>query len=174
MNKFVIGIGAYQHVDLSSVQADLSRAGFGILAERDIWRELQQAGQPGAMQVGNYFGEKFLKANGAVDVQKIKRFIGDNHHKQKIYNHLLWPLLLAETQKRLDQMTGPVAICGVYFEQAKTRTLIDRLYWLENSQNLTIDARLEQKIVPIPEKLDWYGEIEHFNLSEILKKDMIN
>lgn len=64
--------------------------------------KLLQPGQEGYRQIVNFFGEQFLRKNGQINFRKLWKFVYQDHHKLRIFNYLMEPLLFNELQKIKD------------------------------------------------------------------------
>jgi dephospho-CoA kinase len=67
--------------------------------------KLLVSGGEGYRQIVNYFGEEFLTKGSEINQRKLWKFVYQDHHKLRIFNFLLEPLLLNELQKIKDIST---------------------------------------------------------------------
>lgn len=64
--------------------------------------KLLEVGQEGCRQIGNYFGEEYLKKDGALRSKKLWKFVMSDFHKLRIFYHVVEPILLNQLQNLKD------------------------------------------------------------------------
>ena len=69
---------------------------------QDELDKLLEVGQEACRQVGNYFGDEFLKKDGSLRAKKLWKFVMSDFHKLRIFYHVVEPILLNQLQNLKD------------------------------------------------------------------------
>lgn len=68
--------------------------------------KLLEVGQEACRQVGNYFGDEFLKKDGSLRTKKLWKFVMSDFHKLRIFYHVVEPILLNQLQNLKDSTSN--------------------------------------------------------------------
>lgn len=97
----------------STVANVFRKLGVPVIDLDQVARDVVTPGSTGLKQLQNCFGEEILDDNGALRREHLrKRIFSDAGTRRKV-NNILHPLILAETEKQLDELRAPYAIVEI-------------------------------------------------------------
>ncbi|PIJ49762.1 dephospho-CoA kinase [Erwinia sp. OLTSP20] len=73
----------------------------------DIARQVVEPGTPALEKIIQRFGPTILLPDGRLDRRALRQYIFADANSKQWLNHLLHPLIHAQTQRQLDKMTSP-------------------------------------------------------------------
>ena len=117
----------------STVAAILRELGASIVDTDEIAHRLTAPGQPGARAIGEQFGADYLRADGALDRDRMRQLVfSDPAAKQKL-EAILHPMIRAEVNTAVHAAHAPYVVIvvpllietGAYRDLAQRRLVID-------------------------------------------------
>ncbi len=102
MPKIYAILGVARDAKLEALANVKDIAIFDFQTELD---KLLEVGQEGCRQIGNYFGEEYLKKDGSLRAKKLWKFVMSDFHKLRIFYHVVEPILLNQLQNLKDSTT---------------------------------------------------------------------
>ena len=117
----------------STVAAILRELGASIVDTDEIAHRLTAPGQPGARAIGEQFGADYLRADGAIDRDRMRQLVfSDPAAKQKL-EAILHPMIRAEVNTAVHAAHAPYVVIvvpllietGAYRDLAQRRLVID-------------------------------------------------
>lgn len=128
----------------SSVSAIFKELGAAVVDTDEIAHQLTAPGQPGAHAIGVQFGAEYLRADGALDRDRMGELVfGDPAAKKKL-EAILHPMIRAEVNTRVaENGQAPYVVIAVplLIETGAYRTLAQRI--------LVIDCDEKQRIARV-------------------------
>jgi len=130
----------------STVAAILGELGAGIIDTDAIAHRLTAPGQPGARAIGAQFGADYLRADGALDRDRMRQLVfSDPAAKQKL-EAILHPMIRAEVNAAVHATQAPyvVIVVPLLIETGAYRDLARRILVVDCSEELQL-ARVIQR-----------------------------
>lgn len=130
----------------STVAAILGELGAGIIDTDAIAHRLTAPGQPGARAIGAQFGADYLRADGALNRDRMRQLVfSDPAAKQKL-EAILHPLIRAEVHAAVHAAQTPyvVIVVPLLIETGAYRDLAQRILVIDCSEELQL-ARVIQR-----------------------------
>jgi len=130
----------------STVAAILGELGAGIIDTDEIAHRLTAPGQPGARAIGEQFGAGYLRADGALDRDRMRQLVfSDPAAKQKL-EAILHPMIRAEVNAAVRAAHAPYAVIVVplLIETGAYRDLAQRILVVDCSEQQQM-ARVIQR-----------------------------
>jgi dephospho-CoA kinase len=120
----------------SSVAAVLQELGASIIDTDAIAHRLTAAGQPGARAIGDEFGPDFLRADGALDRERMRSLAFSDPQSRKKLEAILHPLIRTEVNDALRDAAGPyvVIVVPLLIETGAYRDLAQRILVVDCSE----------------------------------------
>ena len=127
--------------------------GAAILDADEISRELTRPGSPLLGQIAATFGDRFLCQDGSLDRAKLAQTIFSDPSLVAKLNALTHPPILAEVQRRLDQLSDPgpgqpapqvVCIVAPLLLEAGGEGMVDRVLLITASEEERIRRVMER------------------------------
>lgn len=94
----------------STVSEAFARLGVPLVDADVIARQMVARGQPTLAQIAAHFGPQVLRADGSLDRAALRHIVFAQPQEKAWLNALLHPLIHAETQRQLSQITAPYAL----------------------------------------------------------------
>jgi dephospho-CoA kinase len=120
----------------STVAAMLGELGAGIIDTDAIAHRLTAPGQPGARAIGEQFGADYLRADGALDRDRMRELVfSDPAAKQKL-EAILHPMIRAEVDAAVRSTHAPylVIVVPLLIETGAYRDLAQRILVVDCSE----------------------------------------
>jgi dephospho-CoA kinase len=130
----------------STVAEILRELGAGIIDTDEIAHRLTAPGQPGARAIGEQFGAGYLRADGALDRDRMRQLVfSDPAAKQKL-EAILHPMIRAEVNAAVRAAHAPYAVIVVplLIETGAYRDLAQRILVVDCSEQQQM-ARVIQR-----------------------------
>jgi len=117
----------------SSVAAILKELGASIIDTDEIAHRLTAAGQPGAKAIGDQFGPDYLRKNGALDRERMRKLAFSDPLARKKLEAILHPMIRAEVDTAVGDAVGPYVVIvvpllietGAYRDLAQRTLVVD-------------------------------------------------
>ncbi|MFH1720456.1 MAG: dephospho-CoA kinase [Patescibacteria group bacterium] len=150
----VIGVNGHTGSGKSTVCRVFERLGAYYIDADSVVHALYEKGNAGARKIEIFFGEEFLKSDGSVNRNKLRKVILGDSRKLKILNNLIHPLVAHEVEKLLKKCAKDICVIeAISFDKKHLGRLIDKLIWVDrilDKKNERI-SNLQEK----PEKVDF-------------------
>lgn len=101
--KLVLGITGSFGTGKSTVCQLLAAEGAKVIDADLISNKLLQPAHPGYRKVVNFFGERILKTNRAIDRQALGKIVFEDQRLLKSLNRIMHPLIIAEIKKQISR-----------------------------------------------------------------------
>ena len=130
----------------SSVAAILKELGASIIDTDEIAHRLTAAGQPGAKAIGDQFGPDYLRKNGALDRERMRKLAFSDPLARKKLEAILHPMIRAEVDTAVGDAVGPyvVIVVPLLIETGAYRDLAQRTLVVDCSEQEQM-ARVMQR-----------------------------
>jgi dephospho-CoA kinase len=132
----------------SSVAAMLKELGAAIIDTDEIAHRLTAAGQPGARVIGEQFGPGYLRADGALDRERMRELVFSDPAAKKQLEAILHPMIRAEVDSEISAPVrrAPyiVIVVPLLIETGAYRDLARRI--------LVVDCSEEQQITRVVQR----------------------
>lgn len=102
VKPFVVGVFGMIGAGKSSVISLFAEKGFVTWDADSAVSRLYEPGGAGAKKIGDYFDRALIKKDGSVSKLKLAKMVLGNHHKMRILEQLIHPLLINEVQRWID------------------------------------------------------------------------
>jgi dephospho-CoA kinase len=130
--KFILGICGGIGSGKSEVLKILESEGWFVIDADKVVHGLYEPGGPGQRKIADFFGNEFLRSDGSVNRNKLRKVVFEDIKKLKILNALIHPLVFSEIGRILDGVEKDrIAIEAVYFEDKYLGGLVDGLLLIE-------------------------------------------
>lgn len=141
----VIGITGKIGCGKSTVAVWLEKCGAVRIDCDDIVHALYEPGQPGTVKIRAFFEGAYLKKDGSVNREKLRRTLFKHPKKWEILNRMIHPLVAEELRRRFKKVKGGVVALEIpIYTDRWFREFVDELWWIECSE--TVQAkRLAQR-----------------------------
>jgi len=156
MAKLVFGIAGLSGSGKSNLIDCFSKKFGGdlkVVKLEDLMSELFKFGGEGHRQISNYFGGDFLRKSGELNVNKLWKFVYSDHHKLRILDFLLEPLMLNLVQQLVDSFPGMLIIENINFKIDGWKKILTKVILVVNTDEKKL-VNLSSKVsLPVsPEK----------------------
>lgn len=166
----------------SEVMKILAKRGFYCIDADKIVHDLYKKNAVGAKKIVAYFGRGFLRSDGSVNREKLRKVVFSDDDERKMLENLIHPEVYAEIQRLLPKFRGKnVAIESVYFDQGFLRDFVDKIVWVERPEaeikKVLVEGRgfsvgMAKKLIDLiykPAKVDFVIENDG-SLKDLAKK----
>jgi len=117
----------------STVASILRELGASIVDTDEIAHRLTAPGQPGARAIGEQFGADYLRADGALDRDRMRQLVFSDPAAKKKLETILHPMIRAEVNAAVRAAHTPYVVIvvpllietGAYRDLAQRRLVID-------------------------------------------------
>jgi dephospho-CoA kinase len=143
---FVIALTGGIGSGKSSVAAILEELGAAIIDTDEISHRLTAPGQAGARAIGEQFGASCLRADGALDRDRMRELVFSDPAARKKLEAILHPMIRAEVNAAVQAAHAPyvVIVVPLLIETGAYRDLARRI--------LVIDCSEEQQVARVIER----------------------
>ncbi len=143
--KIVLGVTGSFGTGKSTVCQLLAASGAKVIDADLISYKLLQPRQPGYRKVVNFFGERILKRNKAIDRQVLGAIVFDDPRLLKALNKLIHPLVIAEIKKQISRVKCKLAVVDapLLFE-TKLADLFDQIVVVKADRKKQFSRLLER------------------------------
>lgn len=140
---FVIALTGGIGSGKSSVAAIFKELGAAIIDTDEIAHRLTAPGQPGARAVDGQFGSGYLRADGALDRDRMRERVFSDPAARKKLEAILHPMIRAEVNAAVRAAQAPyiVIVVPLLIETGAYRDLAQRI--------LVVDCREEQQLARV-------------------------
>lgn len=155
--SFILGISGLPASGKSSVLDILKRHGFFVIEADKVVHDLYKADGAGQRKIAEFFGEEYLRKDGSVNKNKLRRAVFSDFKKLKILNALIHPIVFSEIEKIVNSCDSDfVAIEAAYFEEKHLAKIVDRILYIERPRKKHMDALTENmfEVYPKPFRKD--------------------
>lgn len=130
----------------SSVADLLGEFGAAVVDTDAISHQLTAGGQPGALRIGEEFGTEFLRADGALDRECMRKLVFTDPTARKKLEGILHPLIRAAVDKAIREARAPyvVLVVPLLVETGAYRDVMQRVLVVDCSEDMQI-ARVQQR-----------------------------
>ncbi len=130
----------------STVAAILGELGAGIIDTDEIAHRLTAPGQPGARAIGTQFGAEYLRADGALDRDRMRQLVFSDPAARQKLEAILHPMIRAEVNAAVHATQAPyvVIVVPLLIETGAYRDLARRILVVDCSEELQL-ARVIQR-----------------------------
>jgi dephospho-CoA kinase len=130
----------------SSVADLLGELGAAIVDTDAISHQITAGGQPGALRIGAEFGADFLRADGALDRERMRKLVFADPAARKKLEGILHPLIRAAVHEAIGAARAPyvVLVVPLLVETGAYRDVTHRVLVVDCSEALQI-ARVQQR-----------------------------
>lgn len=134
----------------SSVAAIFKELGAAVVDTDEIAHQLTASGQPGAHAIGAQFGAEYLRANGALDRDRMRELVFSDPAAKKKLEAILHPMIRAEVNTKIraavENAQAPYVVIAVplLIETGAYRDLAQRILVIdcdEKQQNARVMRR---------------------------------
>ncbi len=127
----------------SSVAAILRELGAAVIDTDEIAHRLTAPGQPGARAIGEQFGSGYLRADGALDRDRMRDLVFSAPAAKKKLEAILHPMIRAEVDAAVQAVHTPyvVIVVPLLIETGAYRNLARRV--------LVVDCGEEQQVARV-------------------------
>jgi dephospho-CoA kinase len=133
----------------SSVADFLAGYGAAVVDTDAIAHALTAGGQPGAIAIGRQFGPGFLRADGALDRERMRELVFSDPAARKKLESILHPMIRAAVDTAVKAAHGPyiVLVVPLLVETGAYRDLAERVLVVDCSEHDQINrVRLRSKL----------------------------
>ena len=130
----------------STVAAMLGELGAAIIDTDEIAHRLTAPGQPGARAIGERFGAGYLRADGALDRDRMRQLVFSDPAAKKKLEAILHPMIRAEVSAAVRAAHAPyvVIVVPLLVETGAYRDLAQRILVIDCSEQQQM-ARVIQR-----------------------------
>ena len=130
----------------SSVASIFAELGAAVVDTDAIAHALTAPGQPGAVKIGEQFGPAYLRADGALDRDRMRELVFADPAAKKKLESILHPLIRLEVNAAVRAARAPyvVLVVPLLVETGAYRDLADRVLVVDCSEATQI-ARVRQR-----------------------------
>lgn len=146
MTPLVIALTGGVGSGKSSVAAILAELGAAVVDTDEIAHRLTAPGQPGAEAIRTRFGPEYLRADGALDRDRMRELVFSDPAAKKKLEAILHPLIRAEVNAAVQAARSPYVIIAVplLIETGSYRDLAQRM--------LVIDCDEQQQVARVMQR----------------------
>ncbi len=130
----------------SSVAELLAEFGAAVIDTDAIAHQLTAPGEAGSREIGRQFGADFLRADGALDRERMRKVVFADPAARKQLEAILHPMIRAQVDAAIRAVTAPYAVLVVplLVETGAYRDLAKRTLVVDCSEDTQI-ARVRQR-----------------------------
>ena len=130
----------------STVASILGELGAAIIDTDAIAHRLTAPGQPGARAIGEQFGADYLRADGALDRDRMRQLVFSDPAAKKKLEAILHPMIRAEVNAAVHAAHAPYVVIAVplLIETGAYRDLAQRILVIDCSEQQQM-ARVIQR-----------------------------
>jgi dephospho-CoA kinase len=138
---FVIGLTGGIGSGKSSVAELLGELGAAVIDTDAIAHRLTAPGEAGSLEIARQFGAEFLRADGALDRDRMRALVFADPAARKKLEAILHPMIRAEVLSAVSAVTAPYALLVVplLVETGAYRELIRRTLVVDCSEETQIE-----------------------------------
>ena len=139
----------------STVAAMLGELGAAVIDTDEIAHRLTAPGQPGARAIGERFGADYLRADGALDRDRMRQLVFSDPAAKKKLEAILHPMIRAEVNAAVRAAHAPyvVIVVPLLVETGAYRDLAQRI--------LVIDCSEQQQMARVMQRNGFTAEAAH-------------
>jgi dephospho-CoA kinase len=143
---FVIGLTGGIGSGKSSVADLLGERGAAVIDTDAIAHRLTAPGQAGSAEIGRQFGADFLRADGALDRDRMRSLVFADPEARRKLESILHPMIRAEVLSAIAASTAPyvVLVVPLLVETGAYRELVGRTLLVDCPEKLQIE-RVRQR-----------------------------
>ena len=139
----------------SSVAELLAEFGAAVIDTDAIAHQLTAPGEAGSREIGRQFGADFLRADGALDRDRMRSLVFADPAARKKLEAILHPMIRSESERQLlaDPTSPPYAILMVplLVESGDYRKRVDRIAVVDCAETTQIDRVTNRNGLARPE-----------------------
>jgi dephospho-CoA kinase len=115
--------------------------GAGVIDTDEIAHELTAAGQPGAQAVATRFGAAYLRADGALDRERMRNLVFTDPAAKKQLEAILHPMIRARVEGDVQDALGPYVIIVVplLVETGAYRDVAQRILVVDSDEEKQVE-----------------------------------
>jgi len=127
--RFVVGLTGGIGCGKSAAAHEFARLGAAVVDTDVIARELTAAGGAAAAHVKAMFGDAFMRPDGAMDREAMRKRVFSAPAAKRALESLLHPMIREESQRRIASAPGPyvVHVVPLLIESPDYRRRVDRV-----------------------------------------------
>jgi len=127
--RFVVGLTGGIGCGKSAAAHEFARLGAAVVDTDVIARELTAAGGAAAAHVKAMFGDAFMRPDGAMDREAMRKRVFSDPAAKRALEALLHPMIREESQRRIASAPGPyvVHVVPLLIESPDYRRRVDRV-----------------------------------------------
>ena len=127
--RFVVGLTGGIGCGKSAAAHEFARLGAAVVDTDVIARELTAAGGAAAAHVKAMFGDAFMRPDGAMDREAMRKRVFSDPAAKRALESLLHPMIREESQRRIASAPGPyvVHVVPLLIESPDYRRRVDRV-----------------------------------------------
>ena len=139
--RFVVGLTGGIGSGKSAAADEFERLGATIVDTDVIARELTAAGGAAAAHVKALFGDAFMRADGAMDRDAMRKRVFADPAAKRALESLLHPMIREESQRRIAAASGPyvVHVVPLLVESPDYRSRVDRVLVVDCPESLQVE-----------------------------------
>lgn len=124
----------------------LEKLGFFCIYADKVVHELYRSGGEGSRVIMEVFGREFLFKNGEVDRFRLRDLVFSDLKKLQLLNQVVHPLVEVELKKVLSAAKSEnIAIESVYFDEIGIGALVDKVIWVERSEEDIVEVLVGER-----------------------------
>ena len=127
--RLVVGLTGGIGCGKSAAADEFARLGAAVVDTDVIARELTAAGGAAAAHVKALFGDAFMRPDGAMDREAMRKRVFSDPAAKRALESLLHPMIREESQRRIASAPGPyvVHVVPLLIESPDYRRRVDRV-----------------------------------------------
>jgi len=127
--RLVVGLTGGIGCGKSAAAHEFARLGAAVVDTDVIARELTAAGGAAAAHVKAMFGDAFMRPDGAMDREAMRKRVFSDPAAKRALESLLHPMIREESQRRIASAPGPyvVHVVPLLIESPDYRRRVDRV-----------------------------------------------
>ena len=139
--RFVVGLTGGIGSGKSAAADEFARLGASVVDTDVIARELTAAGGAAAAHVKAMFGDAFLRPDGAMDREAMRKRVFADPAAKRALEALLHPMIREESQRRIAVAAGPYVVHAVplLIESPDYRQRVDRVLVVDCPEDLQVE-----------------------------------
>lgn len=144
-NRQTIGITGKIGCGKSTVAKILEQKGATRIDCDQIVHDLYQTGQPGAIKINAFFEGTYLRKDGSVNRNKLRRTLFKHPKKWEVLNRMIHPLVAEEIKQRLARIERGLVVLEIpIYENRLFEKFLDEL-WIIQCDDATQAKRLKER-----------------------------